>query len=314
MSYNNGFGMGIVRVELNRIDRGKQRIFKDTLAVFRDAVSFVIHVVCDHVDEVSVLDSREGLTFVEHLIHTTKNNEAEYPAFDKIFYKFPSYMRRSAIHAAIGHVMSHETRCIQYYGKREKLVSHGIHYRKMEPAFTYTPNVFPALYKMQSFSDDGCSVKIKVRAGSTWDWITVAMPGRDYRNLMKARALGTLKNPRLVYEYHKYYLEFPVKYRTKKFPETPLEERTILSVDLGLNNAAVCSIVDASGTIHGRCFSPFKADTDRIDHVINLIRKKAASSGKGQSLAVLLVERNYMSTGERPLQSLARLRMSGFFA
>ena len=287
MSYNNGFGMGIVRVELNRIDRGKQRIFKDTLAVFRDAVSFVIHVVCDHVDEVSVLDSREGLTFVEHLIHTTKNNEAEYPAFDKIFYKFPSYMRRSAIHAAIGHVMSHETRCIQYYGKREKLVSHGIHYRKMEPAFTYTPNVFPALYKMQSFSDDGCSVKIKVRAGSTWDWITVAMPGRDYRNLMKARALGTLKNPRLVYEYHKYYLEFPVKYRTKKFPETPLEERTILSVDLGLNNAAVCSIVDASGTIHGRCFSPFKADTDRIDHVINLIRKKAASSGKGQSLAAL---------------------------
>ncbi|MEE3469002.1 MAG: hypothetical protein VZQ83_11275, partial [Eubacterium sp.] len=207
MSYNNGFGMGIVRVELNRIDRGKQRIFKDTLAVFRDAVSFVIHVVCDHVDEVSVLDSREGLTFVEHLIHTTKNNEAEYPAFDKIFYKFPSYMRRSAIHAAIGHVMSHETRCIQYYGKREKLVSHGIHYRKMEPAFTYTPNVFPTLYKMQSFSDDGCSVKIKVRAGSTWDWTTVAMPGRDYRNLMKARALGTLKNPRLVYEYHKYYLE-----------------------------------------------------------------------------------------------------------
>ena len=287
MANDNNLGMGIVRVELNRIDRGKRRILKDTVAVFRDAVSFIVHVICDHVDEVSGLDSLEGLTFVERLIHTTKDNEAEYQAFDKIFYKFPSYMRRSAIHAAIGHVMSHETRCTQYYDGREELVSRGIHYKKMEPSFTYTPNVFPTLYKGQSFSDDGCSVKIKVRVRGTWDWVTAAMPKRDYKNLMKARALGTLKNPRLVYEYHKYYLEFPVRYRTKKFPETPLEERTVLSVDLGLNNAAVCSIVDASGTIHGRLFAPFKADTDRIDHVINLIRKKAASSGRGQSLSSL---------------------------
>ena len=141
MAYNNDFGIGIVRVELNRMDRGKRRILKDTVAVFRDAVSFIIHVVCDHVDEVSGLDSLEGLTFVERLIHTTKDNGAEYPAFDKIFYKFPSYMRRSAIHAAIGHVMSHETRCTQYYDGREELVSRGIHYKKMEPSFTYTPVV-----------------------------------------------------------------------------------------------------------------------------------------------------------------------------
>ena len=41
------------------------------------------------------------MNYVEKLVHHTKGNKAVYD-FDNKFYKFPSYLRRSAITKAIG--------------------------------------------------------------------------------------------------------------------------------------------------------------------------------------------------------------------
>lgn len=280
--------MGLFRVELNHMTRGTSRVLKDSLGVFRDATAFLIHAAADHHEELSLLNSRKQLTMMEGLCHKTKGNpDPAYPEFDTLFYKFPSYIRRAAIHGAVGHVLSHETRCDLYYGERDVEIARGHHYKKMEPAFTFTPGVFPTLYKKESFRLSGNTVKIKAYVRSTWDWVEVSMPSRDYKRLQRAMGEGTLKNPRLVYAYHKFYLEFPVVYKTRKMPDTPLSKQLVLGADLGLNHGAVLSVSDASGTIHARAFDPFKADRDRIGHVISLIRKKSATSGKGQSLASL---------------------------
>ena len=285
------FGMGIVRTELNHMNRGTRRILKDTIGVFRHADSDLIHAVCDHMDTVFGSSSSARLNVVEALVHRTKHNpDPEYKDFDIRYYKLPSYIRRAAINDAIGYVQSHETRCDDYYANRDLEIARGHHYKKMEPAFTYTPNACPTLYRSSSgvLKMDGCSVSIKAYVRNTWDWIEVSIPQRDYKRLVLAASRGTVLNPKLVFEYNKFYLEFPVKYNTRKFPrDVPLEEQTVLAVDLGLNHGAACSVVDASGTILAREFDPFKADTDRILHIINLIRRKAASSGKGQSLASL---------------------------
>ena len=198
-----------------------------------------------------------------------------------------SYNRRAAINSAVGYVKSHETLCDQYYEYRDSIVAKGHHFTKMEPGFTYTPNACPTLYNTQSFSVNNQEVRIKVRIRNTWDWITVSMPNRDLKCLNAARAHGKLLNPKLVYAYHKYYLEFPVEYKITPMPQTPISEQVVLSVDRGFNHGAVVSVVDASGTVHERFFDPFKKDMARIDHVINLIRKKSRTSGKGQSLASL---------------------------
>lgn len=282
-------GTGIVRVELNHVDKGTKRILKDTIGVFRDVTSYLVHVAADHFTDLKGRNSQQQLTIMEHLVHATKDNpDPEYKTFDVLFYKYPSYMRRAAVHAAVGHVTAHESLCDTYEENREFEVSRGHHYKKMSPGFTYTPNSCPSLYKKDSYKMDGKTVKIKVRIRNTWDWLEVSIPNRDLKSLNKAREHGKVLSPKLVFEYNKFYLEFPVKYNITQMPkDTPIEEQTVLGVDLGLNNGAVCSVVDASGTILRREFDPFKADTDRILHVINLIRKKASQSGRGQSLASL---------------------------
>ena len=287
MSGNNLY-FGMVQVELCHIKKGTKRILKDTIAKYQDVTSYLIHVVCDHIDEILPLSANEQLRKMEELIHHTKANPApQYKDFDTLFYKFPSYLRRAAIRSAIGHVQSHESRCDEYYEKRDFLVKKGFHYKKMEPAFSYHPNAWSTLYKGQSFNRDKKTVQIKAYVRNTWDWIEVSIPNRDYKNLMKAMSLGTLKNPNLVYKYHKFYLQFPVQYSSVKFPEVQLEDQTVLGVDLGFNNPAVCSVVDSTGTIHQRDFSPFKKDMDRISHILGLIKKEQRTSGKGQSLSSL---------------------------
>lgn len=280
---------GIIRVQLVCMNKGTRRILKDTVGIFRDAVSFLVHVACDHYEALRDLSPREQLTEMERLCHKTKDNpDPEYAVFDTLFYKYPSYTRRAAIHAAVGHIASHETRCGQYYSGRDFEVSRGHHFTKMAPAFTYTPNACPTLYRRESVRQNGRSVFIKTFVRNTWDWIGVRMSGKDHERLQRASEQGKVLNPKLVYEYHSFYLEFPVRYRGTKFPQSvPVREQTVLAVDLGLNNGAVCSVVDASGTILARGSDPFKADTDRILHVINLIRKKSATSGRGQSLSSL---------------------------
>ena len=50
--------------------------------------------------------AKARFNFAEKLIHTTKYNTAKYD-FDAKFYKFPSYLRRAAIQAALGSVSSY---------------------------------------------------------------------------------------------------------------------------------------------------------------------------------------------------------------
>ena len=287
--------MGLVRVELNHMNDGTRRILNDTVGIIRDAMSFLIHAICDHIDDIlHIGDSQERLTYVERLVHKTKDNPSpEYPLFDTVFYKLPSYIRRAAINAALGHITSHETRCDQYYEHRDFEISLGHHFTKMEPSFTYTPKAWPTVYKKESYKCNGSTIMLKVFIRNTWDWIEVSMPNRDHKCLQEAAANGKLKNPKLVFDFNKYYLEFPVQYECVPMPkDVPLEQQTVLSVDLGLNHGAVCSVVDHSGTVLAREFDPFGADTDRILHVINLIRKKASQSGKGQSLSSLYTKLN----------------------
>ena len=64
---------GIIRVELNHINKGTSRILKDTIAVFRDVVSYLTHAACDHFEEVLPLSSFDETTFMDGLVHRTKS-------------------------------------------------------------------------------------------------------------------------------------------------------------------------------------------------------------------------------------------------
>ena len=79
-------------------------IFDETVAIYREAVSFFIDVCLKEWEDISKLEMLHlQQQRVERLCHATKaNTDVKYDKFDKLFYKFPSYIRRGAIDEAIG--------------------------------------------------------------------------------------------------------------------------------------------------------------------------------------------------------------------
>lgn len=71
----------------------KLMINKDSVAVYRDAVDFLIPVCIDHWDEISgQADLQHKKMYVEHLVHKTDKYPHPLYDFDGKFYKFPSYL------------------------------------------------------------------------------------------------------------------------------------------------------------------------------------------------------------------------------
>ncbi len=84
------------------------RIFKDTISIYRDAVEFLIKVCLNEWDSLSTIsDNLLRQQYVEQVCHKTKKHpHVKYSNFDSKFYKFPSYLRRGAINEALGKVSS----------------------------------------------------------------------------------------------------------------------------------------------------------------------------------------------------------------
>lgn len=276
----------IREVELNHVTPGLKRATKDTLRVFRDAVKLLSDIAMAEWEDLGNLNTQDQLTHMEHLIHTTKGNQAKYPAFDRDFYKFPSYYRRSAIHAACGQVSSYLTRSAQYEQKRQDAISNGRRFKDKAPTLNFETASFPSMYKGQMYKMDHTCIQLKLFIRNTWDWVTVSMPMRDCKSLDCAlTAGGKVSSPKFLIQNKKLYLQFPITFLKADFPKTPATKQTVLGVDLGINRGAVCSVVSASGTIHGRCFDPFTRERDRIDHMLNRLKKISSQSGAGQSLS-----------------------------
>jgi hypothetical protein len=83
---------------------------RKTLAVYRDAIAWLIPVYDSVWEELRLVRGKlKRFNYAEHLVHSTKQNEARFD-FDRHFYKMPSYLRRAAIQHALGTVSAYRTR------------------------------------------------------------------------------------------------------------------------------------------------------------------------------------------------------------
>ena len=111
----------------------KQNVcIRKTMDIYRQAVLYLVHTLDQAWDELSlIVDAKKRFNTAEHLVHTTKKNTARYD-FDLRFPKMPSYLRRSAIQAALGLITSCHSR--QGEGKvrlPEKVHAMPVFYRKV---------------------------------------------------------------------------------------------------------------------------------------------------------------------------------------
>ena len=244
------------------------RIFKETVAIYRRAVDFFIHVCLAEWDTFSdvpgyVLQMHD----VERMCHQTSGRPCvKYDTFDKEFYKFPSYLRRGAINEAIGKVSS-------YMGNLHRWESADIHTRGRKPSYPKAGYVYPCMYKTIMFQETGTyEVKIKIFIRNTWDWLTVSCRKSDVDYINRWCADKKKCAPTLQRRGKEWFLDFPFE-ETVTLPETKIFDQTVVAVDLGINASATVSILRADGTVLGRHFLKLPKEYDSLEHAINRIKK-----------------------------------------
>lgn len=102
MNITSSYQVRIVNCSVNLID---------TVRIYPEALSYLIGVVSENWDAVKSITTGalEQQRYIEKLVHGNKNREAKYQEFDKMFHKYPSYLRRATITAAIGAVSSYRS-------------------------------------------------------------------------------------------------------------------------------------------------------------------------------------------------------------
>jgi putative transposase len=254
------------------------QIFDATLDIYHRVLSFIIDVIDKEFDSIGHLSTKSLVTAVEKLIHTTKNNpNPKYKEFNQRFHKFPSYFRRGAIASAFGKVKSYRSNFKNWKEEQKIALFEGKKFKKSPPQLQLAHKEFPVFYRGNMFNKtNDSSAQIKVFHQNDWVWIDVEFKKQD---LYKRDVWSwTEQNPKLVKVGKKYFLN--ISYQSKvKLSNTKINDQKICAVDLGINNSAVCSIMNAKGTVLARNFINEPIEKDRLFRMTNKLRKAQTLSG-----------------------------------
>jgi IS605 OrfB family transposase len=253
----------------------QRKMAQETVSLYRDYCRTLIGVLWVHQRE--ILAAQSPVAGVERLIHATKKNpNPKYTFFDKRFPKFPSYLRRAAIMAAMGQVSSFSTRYVQWQSGRRKRRD------ASPPRRTGENELNPPLYRGQCilFNEDFSQAKIKVWSGTDWVWITLKIAAKRQRHeAPKNKALS----PCLLTDGKGLRLAVPFEMTVRSLYRKTM--RRTCGVDLGINTTATASVITPDGTVIARQFFHRGMDIDRRDKDLVQVRNKARlTMGKGGKL------------------------------
>ena len=242
-------------------------IFKETVALYRDAVNFFIAVCLAEWDILSQSKNEHArLLYIEQISHITTAHANVRYNFDKRFYKFPGYLRRAAIMSAIGKVSSYKSNLDNW--ERSDCKSRG-----KKPSYPKAGNSYPVLYKVGMYErTDVYEAKIKVFVHNTWDWIRVQLRKSDVDYINRKCVFRKECAPSLRKRGHEWFLDFPFEERVQ-LSDTDISDQIVLGVDLGVNTAATVSAMRSDGTILGRHFCKLSKEYDSLTHAVNRIKK-----------------------------------------
>ena len=236
----------------------------NTVLIYRAAVNWLLGPVKDHYEELLLIEgSLKRQQFIECLVHSTKDRKAVYP-FDECFYKFPSYLRRSAITQAIGAVFSWKSNLKNWEEDGRK---------GNEPRLGVDMDVCPCLYHGNMFlwGEDG-TAQIKVYINHDWVWRSVTLRKTDLSYLEKRRKVneGAVLSSPTIEKKPKghFFLRFTITEEVE-LNETPIEAQKVCAVDLGINTDAVCAVINVHGTVLARKFINCGSEKDSVGNALH---------------------------------------------
>ena len=257
------------------------RILDGTVRYYRDAVRYIAGLLMDG-KRYAFLSGITGqyashtrMQYIEHWIHGTSKNKPVFPEFDRRFYKFPSYLRRSAIMDAFG--------IVDGYQKLLRLWKDGGCIGR-RPRLNPNQGKMPCFYNGNMYichSDDPDYVykgdeeewNLKVWRSHDWVFIPVVLRRTDVEYIRENCSGMKCSAPVLEKHDKSYYLRFTFTWKSdRKFSKDRDVERAV-GVDLGINTDAVCSLVLKDGTVAAREFIDSPAEKDRLYKDLRLIRR-----------------------------------------
>ena len=224
--------------------------FDETIRIYREAVSFFMDVCQKEWDACNGLN----LSKMEKLTLVSERRPAVPYNFNAHFYKMPCYLRRAAINQAIGAYSS----WFSNYKNWEKDP------KGEEPKLQLDRNTMPAFYRgnmFQRISDNEAMVKVFFQ--NDWVWMRISLRKQDVKYILKHYPNNEGCSPVLEKRGKNCYLRFAFKEETK-LNETDIQKQRVCAVDLGLNNDAVCSVMDAEGTVIARRFIRQAVEKDHL--------------------------------------------------
>lgn len=238
--------------------------FNETVKLYRAAVKYLVNIVFLHYDETKDLASKKAQRYIEILVHSTAGCPARYPRFDKLFYKFPSYLRRAAITTAIGKVSS-------YLSMVENWEKDGCLGKR--PHMNYNQDMMPCFYRGNMFREKDGGFEIKVYHRRDWIWMPIKLRKTDL-NYIRKNCTGFKEHAPVLKKRHGgYSLCFGYDFKNEKSFVKDKDVSIALGVDLGLNSDAVCSVVHRDGTVTGCAFIDHPVEKDRFYTLLHKIRK-----------------------------------------
>ena len=119
---------------------------------------------------------------------------------------------------------------------------------------------------------EGYTARIKVFRNNTWDWTDIRLRKSDVDYVHRRCNGFKAGSPALVRRGKVWSLD--IAYTTdSELNNTPIRKQRIVAVDLGINNACVCSVMLPDGTVVGRRFLRLSAENDSLVHALGRIRK-----------------------------------------
>ena len=241
-----------------------------TVDICTKAVKFFLNVFEKEWDNMSNnVTSQEAMLFIERLTHKTSKRPTVKYDFDSKFYKMPSGIRRYCINKAFGYISSYKSNLKNWEN----------HKSGKKPSFPKIKREMPVFYKQERYIVDKYTLKLKVYNGSDWVWITIKQQKSDVDYLKHHFSNIKPSSPCLEKRYKNYFLRYAFVEKAI-LRETNIRQQRILAVDLGINNAAACSIMLSNGTVLARKFLKLTKEKDQLEHELNKIKKAQQHGSK----------------------------------
>ena len=239
------------------------KIFKQTVYIYREAVSFFIDICDKEWDSLKDLNSINRLSTIEKLSLISKARPEVKYNFNEKFYKMPVYLRRAAINAATGAYSS-------YYLNLQNWIKDK---QGKQPTLQLDRNVMPTLYNTKTFvrtNDE--TARIKIFHNNDWVWLDVKLNHQDVKYIKTHCKFKKEYVPTLKKQGKCWYLVFPFEDKVT-FQNIDIQDQLICAVDLGINNDATCSIMQSDGTVVARKFINLETEKDHLYKAANRVKK-----------------------------------------